>query len=145
MGAYAASKHALEAVTQAMRRELMLYGIDVVAINPGPIATPIWDKAEEIDLEPYQNTDYAAIMSGIADYMVERGRSGLPAIKVARLVHKALTVKNPPVNRVITPEPFIQWLTTHLPARMADRMIAKRIGLTPDNLQLWRSQSGDTE
>lgn len=145
VGAYAASKHALEALTQGMRRELMLYGIDVVAINPGPIATPIWDKAEEVDLEPYEGTDYAGIMSGIAEYMVKRGRSGLPAVKVARLVHKALTASNTAVNKVITPEPFTQWLMTHLPARTVDRMIAKRIGLTPDNLALWRSEKGQSE
>ena len=45
-GCYAASKHALEAVTDALRVELGIYGIEVVAIEPGPIRTPIWAKAQ---------------------------------------------------------------------------------------------------
>ncbi len=46
VGPYAASKFALEGYSQSLRRELMLYGIDVIVIGPGAIATPIWDKAE---------------------------------------------------------------------------------------------------
>src|SRR5690606_7879549 len=40
MGAYAASKHALEALSDALRRELMLYGVDVILIEPGTVNTP---------------------------------------------------------------------------------------------------------
>ena len=119
-----------------------VYGIDVVAINPGPIATPIWDKAQDIDPEPYRDTDYFPIMEKLVEYMVNRGRSGLAPVKVARLVHKALTDTNPPVNKVITPEPFTQWLMTHLPSRMVDRMVTKRMGLVPENLDTLRSQKG---
>jgi NAD(P)-dependent dehydrogenase (short-subunit alcohol dehydrogenase family) len=44
MGAYVASKHGLEGMSEAPRREMMIYGIDVIMIVPGPVATPIWDK-----------------------------------------------------------------------------------------------------
>ena len=47
------SKHALEAFSDTLRRELMIYGIDVIVIGPGAVATPIWDKAEEADDSPY--------------------------------------------------------------------------------------------
>ena len=50
LGAYAASKFGLEGMSDALRRELIVYGVDVVLIEPGMIATPIWDKAEETDL-----------------------------------------------------------------------------------------------
>ena len=52
LGDYAMSKHALEAFSEALRRELMIYGIEVIAIGPGAVATPIWDKAEKSDLSP---------------------------------------------------------------------------------------------
>ncbi|MCR9129160.1 MAG: SDR family oxidoreductase [Alphaproteobacteria bacterium] len=130
---YACSKFALEAFTQGLRREMLLYGIDVVAINPGPIATPIWDKAEEIDPEQYAGTDYDGPIRRILGYMLERGRTGLPPDRVAKAVHRALTDAKPKLNTIITPEPFQHWLLGVLPSRMADRLIAKRLGLMPEN------------
>jgi len=138
---YSCSKFALEAFTQGLRRELMMYGIGVVAINPGPIATPIWDKAEEIDPEQYRATDYGPAIDRIVGYMLERGRSGLPPERVARAVHKGLTARRAKLNTVITPEPFTQWLLGALPPRMADQLIARRLGLTPEALQKQGSPS----
>ena len=50
--AYSASKHALEGLSESLRRELMLFGIDVIIIAPGAVKTPIWSKAEEVDISP---------------------------------------------------------------------------------------------
>ncbi|MCV9386909.1 SDR family NAD(P)-dependent oxidoreductase [Reichenbachiella ulvae] len=47
MTPYGSSKAAVDAYSEGLRRELMLFGIDVVVFNPGPIKTPIWDKVEE--------------------------------------------------------------------------------------------------
>ena len=47
MSAYHASKFALEAVSDSLRRELLPQGVDVIAIEPGPISTPIWSKGQE--------------------------------------------------------------------------------------------------
>jgi short-subunit dehydrogenase len=44
-------------VSDALRRELLLYGIDVIVIEPGSIRAPIWDKAEQEDISPYLQTD----------------------------------------------------------------------------------------
>ncbi|MGJ3231929.1 MAG: SDR family oxidoreductase [Oceanicaulis sp.] len=129
---YACSKHAMEAFTQGLRRELMIYGIDCVAINPGPVATPIWDKAEEMDPEQYRATAYYGAIQRILAYMLSRGGDGLPPVRIAEAIHKALTVKNPPLNQVLTPEPLQHWLLSNLPGRVADRLIAKRLGLTPE-------------
>jgi len=131
---YSCSKFALEAFTQGLRRELMLYGIDVVAINPGPIATPIWDKAEAMDPAQYEHTDYAPAVARILSYMLKRGRDGLPPIVVAEAIHRALTDAKPKLNTVLTPEPFTQWLLGVLPGRMTDKMISGRLGLTPEKL-----------
>jgi NAD(P)-dependent dehydrogenase (short-subunit alcohol dehydrogenase family) len=132
---YACSKHAMEAFTQGLRRELILYGIDVVAINPGPIATPIWDKAEEMDPEQYAGTDYDSAIRKILGVMLDRGRKGLPPVKVAEAIHAGLTDEKPKLNTILTPEPFQHWLMSVLPSRMVDKLIAKRLGLTPDALK----------
>jgi short-subunit dehydrogenase len=50
---------ALEGFSESLRRELMLYGIDVIIIGPGSVATPIWDKAEKLDISLYSDTEYA--------------------------------------------------------------------------------------
>ncbi len=62
LGAYASSKFALEGMSESLRRELMLFGIDVIVIGPGAIATPIWDKAEALDIAPLANTPYGSAL-----------------------------------------------------------------------------------
>ena len=76
VGLYAASKHGLEGLSQSLRRELMLFGIDVIIVAPGSVATPIWDKAEQIDLAPYEKSPYFEIIKRFRDYMIAEGRKG---------------------------------------------------------------------
>src|SRR5215510_13943272 len=82
LGSYAASKHGLEGFSESLRRELMLYGIDVIIVAPASIATPIWDKAEEADVSLYKDTDYVESGRRVQKYMVEDGRKGYPPEKV---------------------------------------------------------------
>ncbi|HMN73584.1 MAG TPA: SDR family oxidoreductase [Rhodoblastus sp.] len=129
-GAYAASKHALEAVSDSLRRELMLYGIDVVVIEPGPIATPIWDKAEAQDYTPYFKTDYRDAAARLRAYMLKRGRAGYPPERVAASVLRALVAPKPPARIPIVPGPVMNWIVPRLlPDRVLDRMVGKRLGL----------------
>src|SRR3990167_5251172 len=59
MAPYCASKFAVEGLSESLRRELLPYGVDVIIVAPGAVATPIWSKAEEQDITPYANTVYA--------------------------------------------------------------------------------------
>src|SRR5438477_8562922 len=61
VGPYAASKFALEGLSESLRRELMVFGIDVIVVAPGAVATPIWDKSD-VDVTPYANTPYASAL-----------------------------------------------------------------------------------
>jgi hypothetical protein len=129
-GAYVASKHALEGVSASLRRELMIYGIDVVVIGPGSVATPIWDKAGGLDYAPYRGTDYQPIMDAMGDVFLARGRAGLPPEAIARLVRRALTARRPRARYAISPHPLTSWIIPRLlPARLLDRIIARIVGL----------------
>ncbi len=134
LGAYAASKHGLEGVAESLRRELMLFGIDVVIIGPGAVVTKIWDKAEEIDVTQYQNTEFAPALDRVKDYMIENGKKGFPPEKLGRAVWEALSTSNPKTRYAVVPSRFMNWtLPGLLPKRTVDRMIAGRLGLKRDD------------
>ncbi len=131
VGAYVASKHGLEGFSETLRRELMLYGIDVIIIGPGAIATPIWDKADQADTSTYANTEYVESAQRVREFMVRNGRNGLPPEKVGEIVWHALTTSRPRVRYTVAPDNFIsQYIQTLLPKRLIDRVIAQRLGLT---------------
>lgn len=128
-GPYAASKHGLEAVSEALRRELMLYGIDVIIIGPGPIRTAIWAKGAKADFSAYDGTPYLAPMQKLREIMQAGGMKGLPPEDVAELIHHALTSARVFPRYTIAPGKFRRWLLSKLPLRVFDRIIARQIGL----------------
>jgi NAD(P)-dependent dehydrogenase (short-subunit alcohol dehydrogenase family) len=130
VGAYAASKHGLEGFSESLRRELMLYGIDVIIVAPGSVATPIWDKAEQVDVSAYANTAYHASIRRVLEYALQTGRKGLPAEKIGEVVLQALTAPRPRVRYAVAPGSFISRLLPELlPKRLVDRFIARYMGL----------------
>src|SRR5471032_2494433 len=131
MSAYSASKHAIEGLSEALRREMMLFGIDVIIVAPGAVKTPIWSKADEVDISPYRNSPFFPALGRIRQFMMHLGEIGLAPEKIAQAIVDALTLGNPKVRYSITPDPMRHWVTAILPKRMVDKIIAKRLGLLP--------------
>jgi len=129
MSAYSASKHAIEGLSESLRRELMLFGIDVVIVAPGAVKTPIWSKADEVDISGYRNSPYFPALERIRKFMMHLGESGLPAEKIAETIAEALTAANPKVRYQLTPDPMRHLMSAVLPKRTVDKIIAKRLGL----------------
>ncbi|MGH6680523.1 MAG: SDR family oxidoreductase, partial [Bradyrhizobium sp.] len=115
--AYSASKHALEGLSESLRRELMLFGIDVIIVAPGAVQTPIWGKADEIDMSVYRNSPYLPAMGKVRDFTKHLSQIGLPPEKIAERVAEALTSAKPKVRYQITPDPMRHLITDMLPRR----------------------------
>jgi NAD(P)-dependent dehydrogenase (short-subunit alcohol dehydrogenase family) len=129
VGPYAASKFALEGYSQSLRRELMLFGIDVIVIGPGAIATPIWDKVDRSQVTRYANTPYGPALERVADYMINTGHAGLPPKDVGALIWKCLTDPKPKTRYAILRNEFMdRTLPRMLNPRTVDKIIAKRLG-----------------
>jgi NAD(P)-dependent dehydrogenase (short-subunit alcohol dehydrogenase family) len=129
MGAYAASKHGLEGLSESLRRELMLHGIDVIIVGPGAVATPIWDKAEQADFSQFENTEYYEAGMRLMKYMVKGGKTGFAPEKVGEVVYHALTIPRPRIRyAVIQVNSLRRFLQMFLPKRMMDQVLARYLG-----------------
>ena len=133
LGAYVAAKHALEGLSETLRRELMLFGIDVIIVAPGAVATPIWDKAEEVPLEPLAATPYGPALRRMRDDALNSGRAGYPPEKVAEVIWTALNTAKPAARYAVVINKLTNWTIPRLlPTRLVDRIIAGQLGLKPE-------------
>lgn len=132
MAPYCTTKFGLEGLSESLRRELLPFGVDVIVVAPGAVATPIWDKADELDVTAYAGTVYAPALERLRAYMLSIGKSGLPAEKIGETVWTALTAAKPKVRYTVTPQPGQFLISQILPKRTLDRIVGKRLGLLPE-------------
>jgi len=129
-GPYSASKHALEALSDALRRELLLYGIEVIVIQPGPIKTPIWEKAFK-SVEPFRGTIYQPYMEERVKYAKKTMDKAMDSSEVADRTYKILLDKKPKTRYVVTKEKLKNWyLPKILPDRFLDKAIQKMLKMS---------------
>jgi NAD(P)-dependent dehydrogenase (short-subunit alcohol dehydrogenase family) len=133
---YNASKFALEAITDSLRVELQPWGIHVSIVEPGSIATPIWDKslalADEIErqISPEGAALYKESIDAMRKAAREIGDAGIPADEVAKVVEHALSAKKPKTRYVVGRDARIQAIAKKIvPDRQMDRIVSSRLGL----------------
>ncbi|BBD99854.1 SDR family NAD(P)-dependent oxidoreductase [Sphingobium amiense] len=134
LGAYCGSKHALEAVSDSMRRELMLYGIDVVVIGPGGVDTAIAHKGEA-QMGPYDDTDFGKAIRAADGDLIGKIRAGHKPETIGRAIADALTLPAPKARYALVKNRIRDWtIPLSLPKRTVDRLLAKQYGLRPSDL-----------
>ena len=136
LGPYCASKFAMEALTDSLRMELRPWGIPVSIVEPGSIATPIWEKAlaEADELEkklPQRARDlYGPSIAAMRQAAVKLAQAGSPADEVAKRVAHALTAKRPKTRYLVGRNALVEAALARLvPDRVRDGLIARQLGL----------------
>lgn len=131
MGPYCASKHAVEAVSDALRIELQLYGIDVVVLGPGVVKTPIWSKTEDFDLSKYEQTDYAASGARVKKFMLKMSNMGYEQSDFGQMILKIIETRQAKARYPLVYGKFRNWTIPRLiPTRTLNRIIGKKLGFT---------------
>ncbi len=132
IGAYVGTKHAVEGISHSLRRELLLYGIDVIVIRPGAVKTPIWDKgAATLIGGGYAQTDYAAPLNRFQRYAEKLAGNGYSPETFGGFVRKVFEAQRPKTRYAIVPGRFTDWtIPASLPDRWLDRLIGRSLGLT---------------
>lgn len=123
MTPYVGSKHALEGISNSLRRELMRYGIEVVIIGPGAVQTPIWDKGS---LDKFKNTPYIASLAKFFTKFVTEGKQGMPLDVFSKRLVDIFETPKPKTRYAIVQGKFFNWILPRLfPDRMVDNFFKK--------------------
>jgi len=138
LGMYAASKFALEAVSDAARREYYAWRIKVILIEPGIIDTEIWrnsrDQAEE-NLQQLKNSPFYPFYQKQKRFLEKVLQSNIPLPDiVARAVCRAACVKHPRARYSMPGAVYWRKMIACLPAAAADRLIRSSVKVKPEDL-----------
>jgi len=143
MGPYSASKFALEALTDALRLELQQWSIQVSIIEPGAIATPIWEKSIKAakDLEARDNSPfivgYAELIMRIKETVEKAAERAIPPDAVVQAVVHALTSPRPRTRYLVGTDAKIRaWMVKWLPDRLNDRLLTWILKLPREESEL---------
>ena len=136
VGPYSASKAALRATSESLRRELRPWGIWVATVQPGSIATPIWDKGAATAREargrlPAGTAElYGDVLDNMGATTEKMAAAGLPPEKVARVVEHALTARRPRRDYVVGRDAKMQIVLDRvLPTRAFDALVRRFMGI----------------
>ncbi len=133
LGPYHASKFALEAITHTLRTELGGWGIEVIAIEPGQIATPIWSTASSLademtkDMPPEALELYGRGIAGARKVAAKAAVNGLAPDEVAKVIERALTARRPRTRYTVGTDARLgATIVARLPDRLRDRLLTGR-------------------
>ncbi len=127
VGAYVASKHAVEGFSHSLRRELLMYDIDVVIVAPGPVQTPIWDKG--MDITGYENSAYYSAFKKMTTYLSSVKHKALTIESISKTILNIFEKEKPRTRYALLNGKFANWTIPRLlPDRVLDNIFGKQLG-----------------
>jgi len=134
MSPYSASKFALEGMSDSLRRELMMFGVDVILIEPGPVKSEIWNKAPSKEDNPFIGTEYEESLKTFYEQVIEKAKDSLSASVIGNAVKGIIENSKPKTRYVYTKDKFKEFtIPGILPDRTLDRLMAKRLKIKKRN------------
>jgi len=129
-GAYAMSKHAIEAYSDSLRRELMFLDVPVIKIQPGPFRTAMVTGIEPAFTRAAEASTYFQDMLNRIKQLAlkEQVKAHDPAL-LAEVVHRALTTRHPRAAYSVRPD-LQRVVLSLLPARVADPLLKLALRLS---------------
>jgi NAD(P)-dependent dehydrogenase (short-subunit alcohol dehydrogenase family) len=137
VGAYASSKFALEAASDALRVELRPFGVAVALIEPGAVKTPIWSRSADASLRlfdalpPAARLAYDDMIRNMQRVSQQMEKRGIPPERVAAAIERALFAARPRARYLVGTDARLRLLVAHLPDGVRDRIVAAFVGAPP--------------
>jgi NAD(P)-dependent dehydrogenase (short-subunit alcohol dehydrogenase family) len=133
-GPYAASKHAIEALGDALRGELHSSNVDVCLVEPGSVKTPIWGKARDtadgLEIPPELQEEYGRVPAAFAKVLTDTERRGVAPEQVAATIERALTARRPRARYLVGRDARGMVLAhALLPSGAFDRVLRRVLGV----------------
>jgi len=135
LGPYSASKFALAALCDALRAELLPWGLHVVLVEPGSVATPIWQKGLDegevmaASLSDVGRERYRHLIAAVRQAAAAEAKAGIPADRVADVVLRALAAPRPRTRYLVGTDAKARAWIALLPDRWRDALIRRALRL----------------
>jgi NAD(P)-dependent dehydrogenase (short-subunit alcohol dehydrogenase family) len=134
MSPYHASKYALEAIGNALRVELARSHIQVALIEPGSVATPIWDKGnaliDGVEVPEELREFYGHVPVAMGKTLRDTAKRGVPPERVAKTIERALTARRMRASYLIGVDAHAMvWVSRLLPDLVFDRVLRRAVGV----------------
>jgi NAD(P)-dependent dehydrogenase (short-subunit alcohol dehydrogenase family) len=131
IGSYVAAKHALEGMSDTLRIELQIYGIDVITVRPGMVKTDIYSKSPDDNGEKYRNTDFYLPMKKFHEFLKKTvQKNAFECDEFSERFVRIFECRNPKTRYNVVKSKFINWtLVILIPERIKDKIFARLVGL----------------
>ncbi len=137
LAGYCASKHAIEGFSESLRREMKIYGVQVIIVGPGSIKTPIWSKGFSTLVYLYDQTFFKKSFSRFIQFAQSEEKHALPVQAVVDDIADAIESEKPKIRYAPIPRKFRNWyLGMLIPRKKYDELICKSLALVENKKNL---------